>query len=464
MTTIQTDRLPDALLSVCKELAGAGGRAWLVGGCVRDMLSGIAPKDFDLEVYGLPADRLAGVLTPFGRTEHFGKSFGIIKLWSNGLKIDIALPRLERKTTSGHCGFSIETSPDLAPEKATLRRDFTINAMMLDPLTNELIDLHGGKNDLAGKLLRHVSSAFSEDPLRPLRAMQFAARFQLSLAGDTATLCQTMLAEAKTLPASRIWGEWQKWGHAPYPSFGLRALRESGWLSLYPELDALIDCPQDRRWHPEGDVWTHTLHACDQAAAIAGRNQLDKNRREQLLFATLCHDLGKPERTSVDSDKSVRSPGHSETGIEHARQLLRRISAPEQLTEHVAPLVREHMTHMHGEPTKRAIRRLAHRLEPVNIELWEMLVEADASGRPPAPASRPAKRWLDMAQNLAHHRNEPKAIIGGKMLLGLGLKPGPAMGKIIKDAYEAQLDGLFNDESSAIIWCRRNILRHDRRI
>jgi len=449
--------LPKSLFTVCQSIGKAGGRAWLVGGCVRDMALGISPKDFDLEAYGLNAERLMGAVSPLGKCQAVGKQFGVLKLWHQGLEIDIALPRQERKTVAGHRGFEVSCDPDLTPEAATLRRDFTINAMMLDPLTGELLDLHHGQEDLKNRVLRHVSPAFVEDPLRPLRGMQFAARFQLELTRKTADLCRRMLPEASTLPASRIWQEWQKWAHAPSPSYGLKALHDSGWLDLYPDIKALLDCPQDPGWHPEGDVWNHTLQVVDWAARIAQRNGLDHETREHLLFAALCHDIGKPDTTVTYDDGRIGSPGHSEAGVEACKQFLQSIHAPGRIAKFADPLVHNHITHLHGGPSAHAVRRLAHRLKPANIELWEMLVEADASGRAPAPASRPALAWLDLAVEMQQHKNEAAPILTGQMLMEMGVSPGPGMGKLLKTAYAAQLDGTIHDETSAIHWCRRQL-------
>jgi len=446
-------KLPEALLTVCQRINHAGGQAWLVGGCIRDRIMGIPANDYDLEVYGIQPDTLKTTLQRVGKTAWVGQHFGVFKLWVDQLEIDIAMPRSESKSGSGHRAFTISIDPFLTPEQASLRRDFTINAIMFNPLTEQLIDFHGGIKDIKNKTLKHISNAFSEDPLRPLRAMQFAARFQFQLAPETAALCKSMLAEAGSLSTERIWGEWQKWSHASYPSHGLQALRESGWLQIYPEIQAMIGCPQPARWHPEGDVWNHTLQVCDQAAQIASRAQLDQDTREQLLFAALCHDFGKPGCTTQNESGDFSSAGHSEAGIAPAKQFLHAIGAPDRLFRFIQPLILEHITHLHGQPTPRAVRRLAHRLEPANIELWEMLVEADASGRAPAPPSRPALIWLKQARALHHHQAAPQAIVNGKLLLKLAMaKPGPSMGKILKKAYAAQLEGAFHDTPSAIAW------------
>ncbi|HKI62799.1 MAG TPA: HD domain-containing protein [Mariprofundaceae bacterium] len=454
---LPVDALPDSLHAVCQSIGKAGGRAWLVGGCVRDLASGLRPKDFDLEVYGLSAERLVNIVSPLGRCQHVGKQFGVLKLWHHGLEIDIALPRQEKKTASGHRGFEVSCDPDLTPEAATLRRDFTINAMMLDPLSGALLDLHHGQEDLRNRVLRHVSPAFGEDPLRPLRAMQFAARFQLDLASETAEMCRRMLPEAPSLPGSRIWQEWQKWAHAPHPSYGMKILQETGWLGLYPGIHALLHCPQDADWHPEGDVWIHTLQVVDQAARIANRNGLDQETHEYLVFAALCHDIGKPETTVSYDNGRIGSPGHSQAGVKLSLQFLQAIHAPKRMGQFVRPLILEHMTHMHGGPTAHAVRRLAYRLKPANIELWEMLVEADASGRAPAPASRPALAWLDLATEMQQNKSEATPILTGQMLMDLGVSPGPGMGELLKMAYAAQLDGSIHDQASAISWCLRQL-------
>jgi len=445
-------QLPAPLIPLCQHIQQLNGKAWLVGGCVRDLILDQTPKDYDIEVFGLEMSLLQAALNKLGRTALVGQQFGVLKLWMDGFEFDVALPRSEIKSGPGHRGFDVTPDPFVSEQSASLRRDFSINAMMFDPLNNSLIDYHDGVKDLENKTLRHVSPAFSEDPLRPLRAMQFAARFQLKLHPQTATLCRSLIEESATLPKQRIWREWQKWCHAPHPSYGLQLLQDCGWLSLYPSLEDMVDCPQSPYWHPEGDVWRHTLQVCDQAASVAKRYQLDDENTEILALAALCHDVGKPKSTTMDQSGHISSSEHSQSGVPFSICFLDQIAAPHRFAPYISALVAEHITHIHGAPTARAVRRLSHRLEPANIELWEMLVEADASGRAPAPTSRPALPWLQLAQELQHHQQKPHAILNGKMLLQLGISPGPEMGLILDKAYHAQLDGLFDDEESAIVW------------
>lgn len=464
MTQALTQQLPAVAHTVAEHFRQAGGRAWLVGGCVRDVLLGLHPKDLDIEVHGLDADRLQHSAAQLGRIELVGKHFGVIKLWADGSEIDLALPRTEIKTGTGHRGFSAHPDPNLGPETATLRRDFTINAMMLDPINGELMDLHHGQADLQQGLLRHVSPAFAEDPLRVLRAMQFAARFQLTLTPETAALCRQLLPEANTLPSSRIWGEWRKLARSPYPSYGLRCLRDSGWLSLYPALQSLIDCPQDPAWHPEGDVWNHTCLSADQAAQLASEHELSAKTREILILAAICHDLGKPPCTFTDEQGRIRSPGHCHAGVAPSRDFLQALHAPGELIRHILPLVQEHLVHLHGGPSARAVRRLATRLMPAHIELWELLVAADASGRAPMPASRPAMPWLELAHELNSAQGKPAPIVNGQLLQSLGHAAGPAMGKTLKQCYEAQMDGAFHDQKSAVSWIQSHLGKADERL
>ncbi len=450
--------LPETVRKVCAYINRHGGRAWLVGGAVRDLCLGWRVRDLDLEVFGLPLQELLRILRDLGSCSQVGRRFGVIKLRIDGCEIDVSLPRRERKRGSGHRGFDVQVDPMLPVEIASQRRDFTINAMMFDPLDGTLLDFHGGRSDLRAACLRHVSSAFSEDPLRPLRAMQFAARLDFRLHPDTALLCRALLSEAESLPRERIWQEWHKWSQADAPDAGLRCLWDSGWIALYPCLRQMRGCPQDPVWHPEGDVWRHTLLVLRQAARIASERGLDADTRASLLFSALLHDVGKPSTTFHDANGRIRSSGHAEAAVPLVRTFLRRIGAPKSLFEHVIPLVREHLVHLHGKPTERAVRRLSHRLHPVHIEQWERLVEADASGREPLPKARPAISWLRVAERMRVSNGKPKPLVDGHMLMRMGIAPGVEMGRLLRKAYEAQLDACFDSKEAAERWCRRHLI------
>ncbi len=444
---------------LCQHVADVGSVAWLVGGCVRDMLLKQQPKDWDVEIFGLSEESLHETLQRLGKVELVGKQFGVRKLWFEGVEIDVALPRKEKKDGLGHQGFDVVCDPSLSPKQATLRRDFSINAMMFNPVSEKLLDFHQGQQDLENKVLRHVSPAFVEDPLRPLRAMQFAARFNLTLHPETAQLCRNMLGEANTLPPERVWQEWLKWSRSAYPSQGLQALKDMGWDSLYPELVALQGCPQDSYWHPEGDVWIHTRLVVDEACKLANEKGLSKQDGMTLMFAALCHDLGKPITTYTNEEGKIVSPNHGQAGVQPSVAFLERIGATQRLIQHIKPLVKEHVAHFScDKPTPRAVKRLAKRLLPSHIMMWEMLTEADAGGRYPAPKSRPALAWLKRADELAVTKNIEPPIVTGKLLLSWGMQASPQMGKVLEQAYEAQMDGAFDSEISAERWYKNNIL------
>jgi tRNA nucleotidyltransferase (CCA-adding enzyme) len=283
------------LRTLAEHCAEAGGRAYLVGGCVRSALMQEPVEDFDVEVFGLPATRLEEILGVLGKFNRVGRAFGIYKL--GGWPIDVGLPRRERKTGTGHRAFDINIDPQMSVPEAARRRDFTVNALYFDCLSGTIEDPLGGLADLEARLLRHCSDRFTEDPLRVLRAMQFAARLPAKVAPETVRLCSTLDPEG--LSPERYFAEWEKLLlKGCVPSRGLAFLKEAGWLRFFPELEALSGCPQDPRWHPEGDVWTHTLHCMDAFA----RERLG-DREEDLIvgFAVLCHDMGKPATTEQRS-------------------------------------------------------------------------------------------------------------------------------------------------------------------
>src|SRR6185312_7776924 len=247
----------------------------------------------------------------------------------------------------GHRGFAVQPDPGLSDAEAAARRDFTVNAIAWDPFSGALIDPHGGQADLQARILRHTSAAFTEDPLRVLRAFQLAARFDFALAPETAALCRSIAGSFAELPVERVWGEWDKWAtKARTPSRGLAVLEETGWLRHFPEIAALRGTPQEPEWHPEGDVFTHTQLCLDALAAQREWQQSDPHRRKILMFAVLAHDFGKPSTTEqAERRGQLRwiSPGHEAAGGPIAEIFLRRIGAPLDLAPPVAALVVHHL-------------------------------------------------------------------------------------------------------------------------
>ena len=451
------DSLPCELSSLAVELAKvtkiSGGRLLLVGGSVRDLYLGSSPSEIDCEVQGLSIDQLKSTLSKNYTCHEVGKAFGVLKL--RNLPVELSLPRTEIKTGSGHKGFSVDIDPDLPFSRSVQRRDFTINAIGLDPLTNELFDPTGGIADIEKCLLRHIGPAFSEDPLRVLRAMQFIARFNLKPHPQTLSLCKGISME--NLPPERLFEEWKKLLiKGNNLSAGLNFLKDCYWLKYFPELHALVGCKQEPEWHPEGDAWVHTLHCMDAFA-----RERTGNEWEDLVvgFAVLCHDLGKPMTTVIGEDGRIRSPLHEPRGEQPTRAFLSRLSNQVELHEQVVPLVRRHLTprtFYKDQASDGAIRRLASVVK--RIDRLVRVAAADIAGRPPRNDEFPEGPWLlKRAEELKVKDSVPKPIILGRHLIQKGMKPGADFGPILKKCFEAQLDGTFDDLISGLDFLEKQL-------
>ena len=462
-------QLPAPLLSALHTLRAAGGRPRLVGGCVRDWLLGQQPKDFDVEVFGLDYEKMQRALAAFGPTDLVGRSFGVLKVRLAGVEYDFSLPRRESKTGAGHRGFAVEPEPELTEADAAARRDFTINAIAYDPLDARLIDPHGGARDLRARVLRHTSAAFTEDPLRVLRAFQFAARFELTLAPETAALCRSISETYRELAIERVWGEWDKWAtKSTKPSRGLFVLKESGWLKFFPEIAALDGLPQEPEWHPEGDAFVHTAHCLDALVTLDAWKSGDTRTRRVLTLAVLAHDFGKATTThQAERRRRLRwvSPGHEAAGARPTETFLQRIGAPRDLVESVRPLVVNHLAHHHGQTHFRdtTVRRLARKIAPATMEELIAVMMADHLGRPPLVSEESLRRIDELraaAQRLAVADRAPQPIVLGRHLIALGIKPGPHFGPALEAAFESQLDGAFADEAGGVEWMKNYLRAH----
>lgn len=426
---------------VARAVREAGGRALCVGGFVRDRLLDHPTSDLDLEVFGIPEERLRGLLTTLGRVEPVGQAFPVYKLGD----IDVALPRRESKAGRGHKAFIVEGDPTMTFEEAARRRDFTINAIAWDPLTDEYLDPFAGRADLARRLLRVVDPAtFGDDSLRVLRALQFAARFELTVDPDTVRICRAIPLD--DLPAERIWGEVEKLLlQAHRPSIGFALARELGVIEqILPEMVPLYDCPQDAEWHPEGDVWTHTLMVIDEARKRNG--DLDRARLATIMLSAVCHDLGKPLTTAM-IDGRVRSPGHEAAGVPLAITMLDRLNVHTldnfDVRAQVLGITAEHLrpSAFHKQKdtvTDGAFRRLAQK---VDLELLVRFGRADCHGRTGTFDCSAMDWFIERARALGVEHKPPAPILLGRHLIELGVAPGPRMGAILRAVYELQLDG-----------------------
>jgi tRNA nucleotidyltransferase (CCA-adding enzyme) len=459
--------LSPSLDRIVRQLDAAGFRALIVGGAVRDALLGLDPKDFDIEVYGVSYDQLAQILSRHGRVDLVGKSFGVVKLEGH----DFSVPRRDSKTGAHHRDFLAEFDPSITPRQAASRRDFTINAMAFGPVSGELLDFFGGRDDLQNRVLRATSDAFSEDPLRVLRGMQFACRFDLQLDSATARMARGISEQYSTIATERVAEEFNKWAlKSTRPGLIGPYLLQTGWISHFPEIERLRGVPQEPEWHPEGDVWIHTMHVLNAAARVAERERIAGDHRAVLMYAALTHDFAKADVTELrERGGRLRwsSYGHEQRGVPLARRFLERIGIKNSIVEQVLPLVEEHMAHtnMTGDVTPRAVRRLATRLAPASITQLLQLIEADASGRPPKPPGLPesAAKLREVASALAVGHQPPAPLILGRHVLPyFDGQAGKQIGEVTRAAYEAQLDGAFSNQAEALQWLDA-FLRHSSR-
>jgi tRNA nucleotidyltransferase (CCA-adding enzyme) len=356
--------LPPSIDAIVRELNAAGFRALVVGGAVRDALLGIESKDFDIEVYGISYDRLAELLASHGRTDLVGKSFGVVKLSGAGGSFDFSVPRRDNKIGLGHRDFQSTFDPSITPREAAGRRDFTINAIAFDPISGELLDFFGGEVDLKQHVLRATGGAFAEDPLRVLRGMQFACRFDLTLDLATAKLSRSIADQYATIPKERVAEEFMKWAvKSSHPGRLANYLVETGWMEHFPEVQRILGVPQDPEWHPEGDVGVHTMLVIDAAARIAAREGLQGDDRAVLLFSALSHDFAKADTTALrerNGRMRLTAFGHEAASGPLARSFLTRIGIKSGIVDQVVPLVENHLSHssIGLEVTPRSVRRV----------------------------------------------------------------------------------------------------------
>lgn len=432
-------------LSLAREISAAireaGGRAYLVGGYVRDTLLGRKSKDIDLEVYGLTPARLFELLTGFGEPYTRGAAFGVLGLRHSD--IDIAMPRKEKAVGGGHKDFEVYVDPFLPEEQACRRRDFTVNALMLDPLTNGVVDHVHGREDLKKGVLRHVdTNSFPEDPLRVFRAARFSAVLGFTLAEETVSLCRGI--DVSALSRERVMEETSRaLLKAERPSVYFRTLEKTGQLGcFFPEIQALIGAKQNPKYHPEGDVFTHTMNVLDAGAA------LKEETKEPLFFMYSClmHDLGKPSSTVVCEDGTLTCPDHAPRGVPFAEKALGRLTNDRRLIAYVLDMVKRHMDPLflfkeNARPDKtRALLDAS-----VCSEDLLVLTRADSLGK--GKPTKPEKDlfWRERYSDYLTWRTEPR--VSGADLIAAGFAPGEEMGKLLKLTYRWALEGVSREEA-----------------
>ena len=455
--------LPEILHTISLKLRSRGAKAIVVGGSVRDHFLQQAIKDYDIEVYGLDTlKELEDILSEYGTVNLVGKSFGVLKFVHHKEEYDFSFPRSEVKVSSGHKGFDVQIDGNMSFKTAAKRRDFTMNTLGYDIEEKCFLDPFNGQRDIQKKILRHVDRhSFQEDPLRVYRAVQFLARFEFVLAKETEHLCQTMVEEnvLEELPKERVYEEFKKlFLKAKKPSIGFEQMKVLGVLKYFPELEAIIGVPQSPKWHPEGDVWVHTMLSLDVM------RELVKNKESKyclkMLFAILCHDLGKATNTTVDEEGNIRSLGHEYAGVKLTKTFMYRLTEEHTFISSLLPLIEHHLkpTQFYFSGAKNAaIRRLATK---VTIEELVLVAKADFLGRTTYEAKKgvyEAGLWLlEKAQKLHVKENPLEYFIQGKDLIALGLKPSAEFTTIINRVYELQMDGVILSTEDALKYVQKH--------
>ena len=457
MDTHKRIETPLVVNDVATALRSAGAVVMLVGGAVVDSLLGKTPKDWDLECYGLSLEQVGKAVAEW-RPKPVGAAFGILKLSqdaTDGVEVDVSVPRKDNCVGTGHRDFECAFDPEMTPEEAARRRDFTINSMLYDMDEERIVDPFGGVEDLrAGVLKATDPELFVQDPVRPLRAMQLAARKAPNVDPKTMMLMRSMARDEawKSLARERVAEEFCKLLlKAEKPSIGLEVLRKSGWLIFFPELNKLVACPQNPDHHPEGSVWVHTLLVVDAMAKLCAEHGIEGLRRKVLVFSALCHDMGKPE--AIQDDLSC--PKHDALGEDIVRSFLARMTGEKKLVEGVAALSRTHMRPF-GLVTGGARDSRWNRLKK-DLGQHASLEDAGYLSRADWVGSRPfGIRDIDgtgeYCGEFEYHEiasecwrmfdelEKATPLVGGKELIQSGVEPGPAMGELIRKAYAIQLD------------------------
>ena len=423
---------------IAKRVRDKGGRTYYVGGYVRDKIMGIDSKDIDVEVHGIKDTDFKNILKNFGYVNEVGKSFGVYMI--KGLDVDFSLPTVERKTGEGHTGFDVEVEPFLGEENASKRRDFTMNAIMEDVITGDIKDYFKGIEDIKNNVIRVVDeNTFKEDSLRVYRMAQFASRFNFRIEERSKHIAKGM--DVRELSIERVNEEFRKGlVKSKKPSVFMEILRELGVMKdIFPEIYELIGCEQNKKFHPEGDVYNHTLLVLDEASKL--KHEVEDEYA--FMLAALFHDIGKPKSKEI-IDGEIKTYGHDEIGSEMIRGIFRRtLMRDKDVIKYVEVLTKNHMRPrwLYPKGSKKAFRKLAR--EGFIEDLFK-LVEADTLGRGGTTKEdfKIYDEFFKEKMESLNLKEEIKPIVTGKDLINMGMKPGKDLGKVKNIAFEWQLEGM----------------------
>ena len=455
--------------AVINAIINAGGTPYIVGGSVRDYMLNLEVNDYDLEIYKLNSEQIKAAVNHLGVISITGQKFRVMKLRTkSGTTFDLSIPRRETKTGPLHTDYIIDADPEMDIFQACLRRDYTVNSAMYNPVLDELYDFYGAMRDVQLRTLRPTSNQYDKDALRVLRGMQIAGRKGFRFASAYQPLTRAMMLEYSDLSRERIWEEWVKWaGMSRYPSMGIEFLVDTGWIDLYPELKNMMGSKQDPIWHPEGDAFVHTLSTVDEMHDICKREGIpyESEERVKLMLAILQHDIAKPKTMIIDTDGRIHNPGHDQLGAAMVPGFMEKIGrvnpdqkSEDKLVSNIQTLVANHMRHVGlDSPSKRTVRRMA--LDVDNLQHLAYVVEADHSGRKPNKGGLPPQMQAIMrvASEVSLETTKPKPYLKGDILIELGMKQGKDIGRVIAASFEAQLDGEFEDVDGAVKWAKSHL-------
>ena len=427
---------------IVQKLQQSGFAAFWVGGCVRDFLLGREPQDFDIATDAKPEQ----VEKLFGKTIPVGKKFGVIIVVENGIQFQVATFRAEADYQDGRRPEKIEFAN---AEADAARRDFTVNGLFYDPLTQKTHDWVGGENDLRAKIIRTIGKPeerFGEDHLRMLRAVRFAAQLNFEIEPGTFAAIKLLTQKIQAISAERIRDELLKLFRPPHAARGLVLLRDSGLLPfVLPELVATIDCEQSPDFHPEGSVFNHICLMLEK---------LPSDANELLPWAVLLHDIAKP----VTAEKALATGkihfyGHEKVGADMAETILQRLKFPNQQTEEIVAAVRHHMQFKDVKLMRKAtLRRLLMRETfPLELELHRL----DCLG-----SSGDLEHFnflVEQAEELKHQPQIRPPLLTGNDLMALGVKSGKALGALLAEIRELQLADELQTPDAAKMWVRKKL-------
>ena len=428
-------------VNIAERVADAGGRAYCVGGFVRDKIMGRPCEDVDIEVHGISPEKLKEILSELGTPLSYGQSFGIYTLAGSG--IDVAMPRREKKTGSKHTDFEVDVDPFIGTEEAARRRDFTINALMEDILSGDIIDHFGGLDDIKAGVIRHVDDeTFAEDPLRVLRAAMFASRFGFEVAPETTELCRGM--DLSDLSRERVEGELKKaLLGSEKPSVFFETLREMDQLDVwFPELKDLIGVEQDPIYHPEGDVWIHTMEVLDRAAKYRDR----VSDPYSFMLLALTHDMGKAV-TSEFVNGRIHAYDHENQGLPIAETFMKRITGEKDVIRYVRNMLPLHMRpnmHAYSKPGIKSTNRLFDAAAAPEDLIWFAMADRPLMAGDEEFTGDSAFLFERLK---TYEEMMARPHVTGKDLIEAGLTPDESFSEILAYAHKLRLAGIDKDSA-----------------